>query len=476
MSLPDATKFYIGGEWVAPLGGDRREIINPSTEEVIGEAALGSAADVDRAVAAAKAAFPAFSATSVAERIELLNAILAGLKERSDEIAAAISAEMGAPDGLARMAQAPAGRGHFGEVIRVLKEFQFERSQGTTTIRFEPVGVCALITPWNWPLNQIAAKVAPALAAGCTMVLKPSEVAPLDAVIFTEIIDAAGVPAGVFNLVHGDGPGVGSALSAHPDVDMVSFTGSTRAGIAVSQNAAPTIKRVALELGGKSANVILPEADFNAAIPAGVQGVMMNSGQSCNAPTRMLVPEARYEEAAGLAAKAAEATTVGAPDSGAAIGPIANRAQFEKVVSLIEEGVKEGAELLAGGPERPEGINRGYYVKPTVFGRVTPAMRIAREEIFGPVLSIMTYKDVDEAIEIANDTEYGLSGYVWGPDAQSACDVASRLRTGMVHVNGAGLDLAAPFGGYKKSGNGREWGVFGLEEFLEAKSVFGANA
>ncbi len=471
--MADATLFYIDGQWTRPESATIRPIINPSDEEIAGQVAIGTAADADRAVAAAKRAFPAFARTSVVERIDMLEAILAGLIARNDEIADAISCAMGAPRTLAREAQAPSGPQHFSEVIRVLREYAFEQPMGGTLIRREPIGVCALITPWNWPMNQIATKVAPAFAAGCTMVLKPSELAPLDAVILAEIIDSVGVPAGVFNLVHGDGQGVGSRLSSHPDVDMVSFTGSTRAGVAISENAAPTIKRVALELGGKSANIILDDADLSRAVTAGVRGMMVNSGQSCNAPSRMLVPHERYDEVVALAASVAAGVSVGPAGSDARMGPIANRAQYERVVSLIETGIAEGAELIAGGPDRPGGLNRGYYVAPTIFGRVTPEMTIAREEIFGPVLSIMTYETEDQAIAIANDSEYGLSGYVWSSDWERASSVAARLRTGMVHINGASLDSAAPFGGYKKSGNGREWGVFGLEEFLEVKSVYG---
>jgi len=474
--LPDATRFYIGGEWVAPLSAGRAKVINPATEEPIADVALGDAKDADRAVAAAKAAFPSFAAATVAERLDLLKAITAKLKERSDDIADAISAEMGAPTKLARRAQAPSGLQHFGEILRVLETFDFDTPMGSTLVRREPIGVCALITPWNWPINQIACKVAPALAAGCTMVLKPSERAPLNAVIFTEILHEAGVPAGVFNLVHGDGPGVGAAFSSHKDVDMVSFTGSTRAGVSISQNAAPTIKRVALELGGKSAAIVLPDADLEKVIPGAVMGVMTNSGQSCNAPTRLLAPRALYDQVAQGAAEAAKAVTVGPAGSDATIGPIANETQYARVISLIEKGIEEGAALLAGGPERPRGLNRGYFVQPTVFGGVTQDMTIAREEIFGPVLSVMAYDDVDEAVEIANASDYGLSGAVWGADLAEANAVATRLRTGMVHINGAPLDSAAPFGGYKMSGNGREWGRYGLEEFLELKSVYGAVA
>ncbi|MCG8440585.1 MAG: aldehyde dehydrogenase family protein [Caulobacterales bacterium] len=474
--MPDATRFYIGGEWVAPCAADRRPIINPATEAPIGEVALGGPADVDRAVAAAKAAFPAFARTTVGERLELLTAINARLIERNEDLALAISQEMGAPMKLAQRAQAPSGTQHFAEIIKVLKDYRFEEPLGTTLLRHEPIGVAALITPWNWPMNQIATKVAPALAAGCTMVLKPSELAPLDAVILAEIMDAVGVPAGVFNLIHGDGPGVGAPLTAHPDVDMISFTGSTRAGVAISEAAAPSVKRVALELGGKSANIILDDADLDTAIPASVRGVMTNTGQSCNAPTRLLVPASRYEEVARRAVAAAEAVTVGLPDSGAHMGPIANEAQYWRVVAMIEQGLAEGAELLSGGVDRPDGQEAGYFVPPSVFGRVTRDMTIAREEIFGPVLSIMTYETVEDAIELANDTEYGLSGAVWSGDRERACEIAAQMRTGMVHINGASLDSAAPFGGFKKSGNGREWGRYGLEEFLEVKSVYGACA
>lgn len=471
----DATRFFIGGEWVEPLGSGRKPIINPSSEEQIGEVALGDERDVDRAVAAAAAAFPAFSSWTLAQRIDLLNAILTKFGERLDEIAEAISLEMGAPTAVAQGLQAPAGLLHFMEILKVLETFPFEEEMGATLLRREPAGVAALITPWNWPVNQIAAKVAPALAAGCTMVLKPSELAPLSANLLAEVIADAGAPAGVFNLVHGDGPGVGAPLTAHARVDLVSFTGSTRAGIEVSKNAAAGIKRVALELGGKSANILLPDADFATAVPAGVRGVAMNSGQSCNAATRMLVPADRYDEVAALAAETAAAITVGPADSGAEIGPVANAGQYEKVRRLIDLGVEEGAELLAGGSDRPKGINAGYFVKPTVFGRVTREMTIAREEIFGPVVSIMTYDSVDEAVEIANESEYGLSGAVSGADKAQILEVAKRLRTGNVHLNGAGPDFGAPFGGYKKSGVGREWGRFGLEEFLETKAVFGAG-
>lgn len=470
--MADATRFYIDGSWTTPSGTGRKDIVNPSDLSVVGQVALGDATDAERAIAAAKAAFPAWSETSVETRLGYLKAINERLIARNDEIADAISAEMGAPQGLARKAQAPSGPQHFGEVIRVLETFQFEKPLGSTLLRREPIGVCVLITPWNWPMNQIATKVAPAIAAGCTMILKPSELAPLDAAILAEIIDEVGLPKGVFNLVHGEGPGIGDALTRHPDVDMVSFTGSTRAGVAISTNAAPSIKRVSLELGGKSANIILPDADLATAIPASVRGCMGNSGQSCNAPTRLLVPEALYDEVAKLAAETAASIKVGKPEDRSHMGPIANQPQYRRVVSLIGQAIEEGAEVLAGGPDCPPELAPGLFVKPTVFGKVTPDMTIAREEVFGPVLSIITYKTVEEAIAIANDTPYGLSGYVWG-DPATAGKVAAKLRTGMVHINGAPLDSAAPFGGYKMSGNGREWGVWGLEEFLETKSVYG---
>ena len=472
----DTSKFYIDGAWVEPSGQATRDVINPATMESVAKVALGNETDADRAIAAAKAAFPAWSETSREERLGYLKAILAALIARNDELAAAIQAEMGAPTSVAQKQQAPSAIGHFMETIRVLEEFDFEEAMGTTLVRKEPIGVAVLITPWNWPLNQIACKVAPALAAGCTMVLKPSELAPLDAAIFADIVDKAGLPKGVFNLVHGEGPAIGNALTGHKDADMVSFTGSTRAGIAISANAANTIKRVALELGGKSANILLDDADFEKAVTNSVFTMMNNSGQSCNAPSRMMVPESRYETVKAIAAAVAEKVSVGRPEDDARIGPIANENQYKRVVSLIDGAKAEGAELITGGSDKPAGLEQGLFVQPTIFGKVTPDMTIAREEVFGPVLSIMTYTDVDEAIEIANSSEYGLSGYVWSGDADKARKVASRLRTGMVHINGAPLDNKAPFGGYKMSGNGREWGIYGLEEFLETKSVFGGAA
>ena len=476
MSLPDATQFYINGEWVHSAVGRVSPIINPATEASVGDVVLGDASDVDRAVAAAKAAFPAFSQTSIEQRLKWLSAINDGLIARQEEMAKAISAEMGAPITVAREAQAPSGPQHFGAILKVLESYDFEQELGSTLLRKEAVGVCALITPWNWPINQIAIKIAPAIAAGCTMVLKPSELSPLSASLLAEIIHQSGLPAGVFNLVHGDGQGVGAPLIAHKDIDMVSFTGSTRAGVAISQAAAPDIKRVSLELGGKSAAIVLPDADIAKAIPSIIRGVMYNSGQSCNARTRLLLPSSLYDEAVKIAIETCEGMSVGAPeDETVFMGPLANKPQYERVLEMINIGVDEGATLLCGGVEKPDDIEAGYYVKPTLFGDVTNDMRIAREEVFGPVVVLMKYESEADAISIANDSDYGLSGSVWSSSHDAACNIASQLRTGMVHINDAGLDSAAPFGGYKKSGNGREWGEYGLEEFLEVKSVYGAN-
>ncbi|MBG51775.1 MAG: aldehyde dehydrogenase family protein [Alphaproteobacteria bacterium] len=475
--MKDTTKFYINGQWVDPATPKTCDVINPATEEAFATISMGSAADVNKAVAAAKAAFPAFSRTTREERMALLQKIMGVYQARYDEIAETISKEMGAPIWLSKAAQAATGLGHFAKTLEILKDYTFEEDRGQTRIVREPVGVCGFITPWNWPINQIVCKVAPALAAGCTMVLKPSEVAPLNAHLLAEIMDEAGVPAGVFNLVDGDGIEVGATLSAHPDVDMMSFTGSTRAGIEVAKAAAPTVKRVAQELGGKSANIILEDADLQSAVAGGVMGVMNNSGQSCNAPTRMLVPAAKHDEALKIAAATAEKVTVGDPFAeGVKIGPVVSEVQFNKIQDLIQKGIDEGATLVAGGTGRPEGFNKGYFVRPTIFGGVTNDMTIAREEIFGPVLTILPYKDEAEAVSIANDTVYGLSGYVSSGSIEHARDVASQLRTGNVHLNGAGPDFGAPFGGYKQSGNGREWGEFGFEEFLEVKAVLGYSA
>jgi aldehyde dehydrogenase (NAD+) len=467
-------KFYIDGQWVDPVASRTLDVINPATEEVYGRISLGSPEDVDKAVAAAKRAFESFSQTTRQERIDLLQAVLAEFKNRHDDVAEAIMDEMGAPWGLAKGAQALSGPQHIKAAIKALERYDFEEHLGTTNVIREPIGVCGLITPWNWPINQIAVKVAPAIAAGCTMVLKPSEIAPFDAIVFTEILDAAGVPAGVFNLVNGDGPGVGTAISGHPDITMVSFTGSTRAGVLIAQNAAPTVKRVSQELGGKSPNILCDDETFEQAVKSGAEEMFDNTGQSCNAPSRMLVPRHRMDEAAAIAAQVAEGLKVGNPrEEGVQMGPVVSEAQFDKIQGLIQAGVDEGATLITGGPGRPDGLETGYYVKPTVFANVTNDMTIAREEIFGPVLSIIPYDSEDEAIEIANDTPYGLSSYVSCANQDTARRIASRLRTGMVHINGAFLDSAAPFGGYKQSGNGREWGHHGIDEFLELKSIYG---
>jgi aldehyde dehydrogenase (NAD+) len=471
----DCRKNFINGQWLASDGGSLRDIISPATEQAIGQVSYGTAQDVDRAVAAARDAFEVFSQWTVPQRLELLGRIIDAYQARYDDMAAAITAEMGAPMELARQAQAASGIGHLQAAMSALQSMAMEVELDGTRVLKEPVGVCGLITPWNWPINQITCKVAPALAAGCTMVLKPSEIAPINATIFAEILAAAGVPAGVFNLVHGDGPGVGAAMSAHPGIDMMSFTGSTRAGIQVAKAAADTVKRVAQELGGKSANIILETAPLEQAVVAGVRTMFSNSGQSCNAPSRMLVPASCYEEAVAIAAATAERTVVGDPQAeGTHIGPVISENQFNKIQGLIEEGIAEGARVAAGGPGKPEGLETGYYVKPTVFRDVSNDMTIAREEIFGPVLCLIPYSNLDEAIGIANDTVYGLSGYVYGATPDEAMAVARRLRTGMVHLNGAPNDIQAPFGGYKHSGNGREWGAHGIEDFLEIKAVMGA--
>lgn len=471
--MQERLQFYIDGRWVDPAEGRTFEVIDPSTEEPIARIALGSAKDVDLAVAAARKAFESYSQTTRKERIALLEAIMAAYQRRYDEIAQTISREMGAPLGLSRAAQAATGLGHLQQTLGVLREFPFEEICGTTLLRREPVGVCGFITPWNWPVNQIMCKVAPALAAGCTMVLKPTEIAPLNAMLVADVLHEAGVPAGVFNLVNGDGPTVGQAIASHPEVDMVSFTGSTRAGVEVARAAAPTVKRVTQELGGKSANIILDDADFASSVAGGVMGCAMNSGQSCNAPTRMLVPAARMDEAAGIAKAAAEAIRVGAPDAeGTQLGPVVSEVQWNKIQGLIQKGIDEGATLVTGGLGRPEGLDRGYYVRPTVFANVRNDMSVAREEIFGPVLSILPYQDEDDAVRIANDTPYGLAGYVSG-EPEHARRVAGRIRAGQISLNGASPDFSAPFGGYKQSGNGREWGQAGFEEFLETKAIMG---
>ncbi len=474
--MNDGSKFYIGGAWIEPEGPETLDVINPATEEPIGQIALGTDADVDKAVSAAKGAFDDFSQTPLAEKVALIERIVEVYKSRFNEMGETISAEMGAPLAFATRFQAGAGMGHFRTVLDIMKDYAFEETVGTTLIRHEPVGVAGMITPWNWPANQIACKVAPALAAGCTMVLKPSEVAPYSALLIAEMLHEAGVPAGVFNLVNGLGPSVGAAMAAHADIDMISFTGSTAAGIEVARAAAPTVKRVAQELGGKSANIILEDADFGKAVSAGVTACYRNAGQSCNAPTRMLVPHDKMDEAAGIAGAAAEKIKVGDPRAGDTdIGPVVSARQWEKIQDLIQKGIEEGAALVTGGPGKPDGLNRGYYVRPTVFARVDNGMTIAREEIFGPVLSIIGYTDEDDAIAVANDTPFGLSGYVQSGSIDHARDVARRLRTAQVHLNGAAADPKAPFGGYKQSGNGREWGQWGLEEYLEVKSIPGGG-
>ncbi len=472
--MAERTKFYIDGAWVAPREGRTLSVVNPATEEVLYDVAVGGAADVDAAVAAARAAWPAFAATSREERVALLARIMEIYARRMRDIGSAVSDEMGAPLTLAERAHAGSGLSHFMTTHEALKTYAFEERIGAAMVVREPIGVAGQITPWNWPMNQVACKVAPALAAGCTMVLKPSEYTPTSALILAEVLHDAGVPPGVFNLVNGLGPEVGAAMSAHPGLDMISFTGSTRAGIDVAMRAAATVKRVTQELGGKSANIILEDADFEKAVADGTRHCFNNSGQSCNAPSRMLVPEERMAEAAAIAASVADGLTVGNPrQKGIDLGPVANRTQWEKIQRLIESGISEGASLAAGGPGRPSGLNTGFYVRPTVFARVTPEMTIAREEIFGPVLSILAYRDEDDAVRIANDTPYGLAGYVSAGDITRARAVARRIRAGNVNLNGVMNDRRAPFGGYKQSGNGREWGRFGLEEYLEVKAIGG---
>lgn len=466
-------KFYINGEWVEPAqSAPMLEVINPANEEPIAKIAMGSPTDIDRAVKAAKDAFPAWSATSREERVALMKKILEVYQSRYAEIAQAISEEMGAPMWLATRAQAAMGVAHFTQTMNVLEHYKFSEVRGTTQITKEPVGVCGFITPWNWPINQIACKVVPAIATGCTMVLKPSEIAPFSAILWAEVMHAAGVPAGVFNLVNGDGPTVGAALSSHREVDMVSFTGSTRAGIEVARNAAPSVKRVHQELGGKSPNIILDDADLQVAVAGGVKSVMMNSGQSCNAPTRMLIPAAKMEAAKAIAKAAAEATTVGSPDGNAAMGPVVSETQWTKIQGLIQKGIDEGATLVSGGTGRPDGLDKGYYVKPTIFADVSNDMTIAREEIFGPVLAMLPYQSEEQAVAIANDTVYGLAGYISG-EPEHARKVARQLRTGQVNINQAPGDMMAPFGGYKQSGNGREWGDHAFTDFLETKAIIG---
>ena len=472
--MREYTQFYINGEWVDPVKPNSFDVINPANEEVCAHISMGSEEDVNRAVAAAKAAFKSYSRTAVKERVELLESCAAVYQKYYNDIADAIREEMGAPKELAAGAQAYCGLGHLQEAAKILKTFKFEEELGPHRVFKEPIGVCGLITPWNWPVNQISCKVAPALAVGCTMILKPSEVAPLSAYLFAQVMHEAGVPAGVFNMVNGDGPVVGTALSKHPDVDMMSFTGSTRAGSLVAQNAAPTVKRVTQELGGKSPNIVLEDADLEKAVTGGVMHMFQNTGQSCNAPSRMLVPRAKLAEAEAIAAKVAEKVKVGDPAAdGTTMGPVVSEVQFNKIQGLIEKGIAEGAKVVAGGPGRPEGISKGYFVRPTVFSGATNDMTIAREEIFGPVLTMIPYDTEEEAISVANDTPYGLAGYVQSGNIDHARAVAARIRAGNVNINGASGGFDVPFGGYKQSGNGREWGAHGFTDFLEIKAVAG---
>lgn len=468
-------QFYINGKWVEPTKAENLDVINPATEDVVATISMGSSADVDKAVAAARGAFPSYSSTSVADRIELLTNIRELYKKRINDVADAIQTEMGAPTHLAQGAQAMVGLAHLKAAIRSLSNHQFEYMHGEFLIRHEPIGVCGLITPWNWPVNQIAAKLAPCLAAGCTAILKPSEIAPLSAMVIAEIIHEAGVPAGVFNLINGYGPVVGEAMSTHPDIDMMSFTGSTRGGIAVAKASADSVKRVSQELGGKSPNIILDDAAFAEGVANGVDVCMNNTGQSCNAPTRMLVPRSRHDEALEIAKAAAAKNIVGDPKKdGTVIGPLVSDVQFGKVQDLISKGIDEGATLVCGGVGKPDGLDRGFYVKPTVFGHVTNDMMIAQEEIFGPVLAIISYDDLDDAAKIANDTVYGLAAYVSGGGKEQMVDIARQLRAGQVHLNYSGGGADAPFGGFKQSGNGREKAEWGFEDYLEVKAILGS--
>ncbi|OUS23167.1 aldehyde dehydrogenase family protein [Thalassotalea sp. 42_200_T64] len=470
--MQDCRKFYIDGSWQNPASTNDFAVINPANEQVIANITLGSSANVDTAVAAARKAFPSYGISSVEQRIALLEALLKQYIDRYDEMAQAISLEMGAPIDFAINAQAECGKGHIETTLTALKEYEFQRTIANAQIIKEPIGVCGFITPWNWPINQIACKVAPALATGCTMILKPSEIAPLSAHLFSQMVHDAGYPAGVYNMINGDGLTVGAAISAHQDIDMVSFTGSTRAGIAIAKSAADTVKRVAQELGGKSPNIILDDADIDAVVTRGVKACMSNTGQSCNAPTRMLVPEEHYQQAISAAKAAAETVRVGNPaEKGSHIGPLVSEQHFDKVQAMIQAGIDEGATLLIGGTGKPEGFATGYYTKPTIFTDVNNDMTIAREEIFGPVLVMIPYNSEEQAIEIANDTPYGLAAYIHSADPQRAQRVARKIRAGMISINSAAHHYTSPFGGYKQSGNGREWGEFGFEDFLETKSI-----
>lgn len=470
--MRESLKFYIDGQWVDPIELKTVNTINPANEEVSGKIALGEEADVDKAVQAARKAFPSWSQTSREERVALLERILEEYNKRAADLAEATTIEMGAPKGLANGFQVGLGLGHLSTAIEVLKNFKFEQQHGASLIVQEPIGVCAMVTPWNWPINQVTVKVFPAIATGCTVVLKPSQESHYSAQVLAEVLDAAGVPAGVFNLVQGKGSIVGAALASHPEVDMVSITGSEVAGVDVAVRAAPTVKRVCQELGGKGPNIILDDANFAANVSGGVTSMMVNSGQTCSSPSRMLVPNSRMDDAIAAAVEAAAQVTVGDPNSEVAMGPVVSQKQFSSIQALIQKGIEEGANLVAGGPGRPDGLEKGFYVKPTVFANVSNEMTIAREEIFGPVLVIIGYDDIDHAIDIANDTEFGLAGFVAGVDLEQCRMVARRVRAGSLSING-GFDFNAPFGGYKKSGNGREWGEHGFHEYLETKAILG---
>ena len=474
--MTNYNKLYINGDWVNPKGTEKIAVSNPADEKIISEIIFANKDDLDLAVLSAKKAFNSFSTINLEEKIELFNSIILSFKKRLNDLAEIISLEMGAPITLSQKAQAPSGLGHFINTLNVLKKFEFEEVFDTYIVRKEPIGVCGLITPWNWPINQITCKVAPALAAGCTLILKPSEVAPLSSVIFAEILHDAGVPKGVFNLIQGDSK-IGTEMSEHVSIDMISFTGSTRAGVAVAKNSANTVKRVTQELGGKSANIILEDADFEKSIKKGILSCMSNSGQSCNAPSRMLIPIEKMDKAINLAREISKGIVVGDPKKAeTTLGPLVNEIQYNKVKDYIEKGIKEGATLVVGGNGMPDNVDKGFFVKPTIFANVKNSMTIAKEEIFGPVLSIIGYKDENEAIDIANDSEYGLSGYISSSNMKKAISIANKIRTGMVHINYAPVDQKAPFGGYKKSGNGREWGEHGINDFLEIKSIIGINS
>jgi len=468
-----ALDFYIDGKWVSPAGREQLDVINPATEASVGAISLGTADDIEAAVKAARLAFKTWGFTGKQERLEMLESILSEYNKRYSDMVDAITLEMGAPKKTSYDVQVAMGVMHLESAITALKGFQFSSDRGTTRIDKEPIGVCGFITPWNWPINQVASKVAPAIATGCTMVLKPSEIAPFSSIVWSEIMEAAGTPKGIYNMVNGDGAGAGSALSSHPDVDMISFTGSTRAGVLVAQSAAPTVKRVHQELGGKSANILLSDADMEACVKHCVNAIVLNAGQNCNAPTRLLVPEGKIKEVEAIAEAAVGEARVGKPEDDVDMGPVVSDVQWSKIQGLIKSGIAEGAKLISGGADRPEGLETGYYVKPTIFSRATNQMEIAREEIFGPVLTIIPYGSISEAVEIANDTPYGLASYVSGKDQQTVRDVASQMRSGQVVVNCAKPDPMAPFGGYKQSGNGREWGDYAFDEFLEVKAVLG---